>query len=42
MTDKPKKLSATAQMLLTTAAMRDDRLIHPPQLPTAAARQVAR
>ena len=42
MTDKPKKLSATARMLLTTAAMRADRLIHPPQLPIAAARQVAR
>jgi hypothetical protein len=42
MTDKPKKLSATARMLLAAAAMRADRLIHPPQLPIAAARQVAR
>ena len=42
MTDKPKKLSATARGLLTAAAMRDDYLIHPPQLPIVAARQVAR
>ena len=42
MTDKPKKLSATARALLTSAAMRDDHLIYPPQLPIAAARQVAR
>jgi len=42
MADKPKKLSATARMLLAAAAVRSDRLIHPPQLPIAAARQVAR
>jgi hypothetical protein len=42
MTDKPKRLTDTARTLLTAAAMRDDCLIHPPQLPIAAARQVAR
>jgi hypothetical protein len=42
MADKLKKLSDTARALLTTAMARDDNLIPPPQLPTAAARQVAR
>src|SRR4051812_49840266 len=42
MTDKPKRLSDTARALLTAAAMRDDHLIHPPRLPIAATRQVAR
>jgi hypothetical protein len=42
MTDKPKRLSDTARTLLTAAAFRDDNLIHPPLLPMAAARQVAR
>jgi len=42
MTDKPKKLSDTARALLTLAATRDNRLIRPPQLPTATARQVVR
>ena len=42
MSDKPKKLSDTARALLTLAATRDDHLIRPPNLPTAAARQVAR
>ena len=42
MTDKPKKLSDTARALLTLAATRDDHLIRPPQLPTAAARQVVK
>src|SRR5690349_8193018 len=42
MTEKPKKLSETARVLLTAAAARDDHLIQPPQLPVAAARQVVR
>jgi hypothetical protein len=42
MPDKPKKLSDTARALLTSAAMRDDHLIHLPRLPVAAARQVIR
>ena len=42
MTEKPKKLSDTARALLTAAAVRDDHLIRPPQLPAAAARQVVR
>ena len=42
MTKKPKKLSDTARALLTAAAARDDRLIQPPRLPAAAARQVVR
>ena len=42
MTDKPKKLSGTARALLSAAAAHDDRLIRPPKLPVAAARQVAR
>src|SRR5690348_10361047 len=42
MTEKPKKLSETARALLTAAALCDDHLIRPPQLPGAAARQVAR
>ena len=42
MSDRPKKISATARALLTVAAMRDDHLIRPPQLPIAAARQVVR
>src|ERR1700739_3229348 len=42
MPDKSKKLSDTARALLTSAAMRDDHLIHRPRLPVAAARQVIR
>jgi hypothetical protein len=42
MTEKPRKLSNTARALLTAAAVRDDYLIRPPQLPAAAARQVVR
>jgi hypothetical protein len=42
MTKKPKKLSDAARALLTAAAARDDRLIQPPRLPAAAARQVVR
>jgi hypothetical protein len=42
MTDKPKKVSATARALLTAAATRGDHLIRPPKLPIAAARQVVR
>jgi hypothetical protein len=42
MTDKPKELSDTASRLLAAAALRDDHLIRPPQLPVAAARQVVR
>ncbi len=36
------KLSATTRAMLTLAATRPDRLVRPPQLPTAAARQVVR
>ena len=42
MSDKPKRLSDTARALLTSAAMRDDHLIHLPRMPVAAARQVIR
>jgi hypothetical protein len=42
MTNKPKTISDTARALLTSAATRGDRLIRPPQLPIAAARQVVR
>jgi hypothetical protein len=42
MSEKPKKLSKTARALLAAAAVRDDHLIRPPQLPAAAARQVVR
>ncbi len=42
MTDEPKKLSNTVRALLTAATTRNDCLIQPPQLPTAAARQVVR
>jgi hypothetical protein len=42
MMDKPKRLFDTARALLTSAAMRDDRLIQLPRLPMAAARQVIR
>jgi len=42
MIDKPRKLSATARAVLTSAAARDDHLIRPPRLPIAAARQVVR
>ncbi len=36
------KISDTARAMLTLAATRPDRLVRPPQLPTAAARQVVR
>jgi hypothetical protein len=39
---EPMKFSGTARALLTAASARDDYLIRPPQLPSAAARQVAR
>lgn len=42
MTDKPIKLSDTARAMLTLAATREDRLVPPPTLPIAAARQVVR
>jgi hypothetical protein len=42
MTDKMKKLSATARALLTSAAARNDHLVPLPKLPAAAARQVVR
>ena len=42
MTEHPIKLSATARAMLTLAATREDRLVRPPQLPVAAARQVVR
>ena len=42
MTKTPIKISDTARAILTLAASRDDRLVRPPQLPTAAARQVVR
>ena len=38
----PIKLSATGRAMVTLAATREDRLVRPPQLPTAAARQVVR
>jgi hypothetical protein len=42
MSEKPKKLSKTARALLIAASARDDHLIRPPQLTTAAARQGVR
>ena len=42
MAKAPNKLSDTARAMLTLAATRDDRLVRPPQLPVAAARQVVR
>ena len=42
MTNTPIKLSTTGRAMLTLAATREDRLVRPPQLPTAAARQVVR
>ena len=42
MTGHPIKPSATARAMLTLAATREDRLVRPPQLPVAAARQVVR
>ena len=42
MTGHPIKLSATVRAMLTLAATREDRLVRPPQLPAAAARQVVR
>ena len=42
MIDKPFKLSATGRAMLTLASTREDRLVYPPTLPVAAARQVVR
>jgi hypothetical protein len=42
MTKAPLKLSDTGHAMLTLAITREDRLVRPPQLPTAAARQVVR
>jgi len=42
MAKAPNKLSDTARAMLTLASTRPDRLVRPPQLPTAAARQVVR
>ena len=42
MTDIPIKLSATGRAMLTLATTREDWLVRPPKLPTAAARQVVR
>ncbi len=42
MAKAPSKISDTARAMLTLAATREDRLVRPPQLPTAAARQVVR
>lgn len=42
MTDTKIKLSDTGRAMLTLASTREDRLVRPPQLPTAAARQVVR
>ncbi len=42
MAKTPNKLSDTARAMLTLAATREDRLVRPPHLPTAAARQVVR
>lgn len=42
MAKTPLKLSDTARAMLTFAITREDRLVRPPQLPTAAARQVVR
>ncbi len=38
----PIKLSTTGRAMLTLAATREDRLVRPPELPAAAARQVVR
>src|SRR4051794_22960579 len=42
MRDKTIKLSTTGRAMLTLAATRADRLVPPPKLPVAAARQVVR
>jgi hypothetical protein len=42
MNDKPYKPSATGRAMLTLASTREDRLVYPPTLPVAAARQVVR
>jgi len=42
MNDKPYKPSATGQAMLTLASTHEDRLVYPPALPVAAARQVVR
>ena len=42
MTETSPKLSTTARTVLTVAAARNDHLVHLPQLPVAAARQVVR
>jgi len=42
MTKAPLKISDTGRAMLTLAITREDRLVRPPQLPTAAARQVVR
>jgi len=42
MAKAPNKLSDTARAMLTLASTRPDRLVRPPRLPTAAARQVVR
>src|SRR3954454_24002914 len=42
MADETIKLSATGRSVLTLAATRKDRLVLPPKLPVAAARQVVR
>ena len=42
MTNTPIKLSVTGRAMLTLAATRGDRLVRPPELPAAAARQVVR
>src|SRR3954454_22482099 len=42
MIDKTVKLSTTGRAMLTLAATRADRLVPPPKLPAAAARQVVR
>jgi hypothetical protein len=42
MVEKLFKLSATGQAMLTLASTREDRLVYPPTLPVAAARQVVR
>ena len=42
MTDKPIKLSSTGRAMLMLARTRGDRLLRPPTLPVAAARQVVR
>ncbi len=42
MAKAPSKISDTGRAMLTLAITREDRLVRPPQLPTAAARQVVR